>query len=228
MQTYKSGGMKTMAFDTPNDVENTSGFNSGDYWQERYESGRTSGAGSYNRLADFKAEIINSFVESNGVHSVIEWGCGDGNQLQYMNFDEYLGLDVSSSAIGLCKTKFCEDPTKEFKVINDEITINKEYELALSLDVIFHLVEDSVFEKYMVSLFSSSSKYVCIYSSNTDDQKKYMNLVKHVRHREFTGFVADRMKGFELISHIKNKYPYNLLNPKNTSFADFYFYELKS
>jgi len=144
-----------------------------------------------------------------------------------MKYDEYLGLDVSSSVIELCKIKYKEDPTKEFKIINDELIVDKEYELALSLDVIFHLVEDSVFEKYMTSLFSSSNKYVCIYSSNTDNQKKYMNLVKHVRHREFTKFVTDNINNFQLISHIENKYPYNLLNQKNTSFSDFYFYELK-
>lgn len=39
--------------------------------------GNNSGAGSYGRLADFKAEIINQFVTENDVREVVEWGCGD-------------------------------------------------------------------------------------------------------------------------------------------------------
>ena len=35
---------------------------SAQYWDERYATGGTSGSGSYNRLAAFKAEILNEFV----------------------------------------------------------------------------------------------------------------------------------------------------------------------
>ena len=202
-------------------------FRSKDYWEQRYREGRTSGAGSYNRLAEFKAVVINDFVKENGVRSVVELGCGDGNQLQYMDYDEYLGLDVSRTAIELCKKKYSDDPSKNFSVIDDGLRLDKKYELALSLDVIFHLVEDAVFEEYMGNLFSSSNKYVCIYSSNSDKQLKYFNLVKHVRHREFTKYADERFKDFELVSHIENRYPYKVLNQKNTSFADFYFYTIK-
>ena len=54
---------------------------SAQYWETRYRTGGDSGAGSYGRLAKFKAESINGFVRENGIHSVIEWGCGDGSQL---------------------------------------------------------------------------------------------------------------------------------------------------
>jgi len=37
-------------------------FNSKKYWNDRYVKGQTSGAGSYNQLAQFKANVINDFV----------------------------------------------------------------------------------------------------------------------------------------------------------------------
>jgi hypothetical protein len=55
---------------------------SAEYWKERYAAGGSSGAGSYNKLAEFKAEVINDFVVRNQVQTVIEYGCGDGNQLE--------------------------------------------------------------------------------------------------------------------------------------------------
>ena len=60
-----------------------------DYWIKRYNLGGNSGAGSYDEFAEFKAEIINDFVGKNNVQGVIEYGCGDGNQLKYFEFKKY-------------------------------------------------------------------------------------------------------------------------------------------
>ncbi|NJO90455.1 MAG: class I SAM-dependent methyltransferase [Chloroflexia bacterium] len=89
------------------------------YWEKRYLNGGSSGKGSYNELAIFKAEIINSFLKENNIDYVIELGCGDGNQLKYMSYKHYIGYDVSKTAVELCKTKFRNDPTKSFKLLND-------------------------------------------------------------------------------------------------------------
>src|SRR5258708_24901292 len=62
------------------------------YWEDRYRTGGNSGAGSYNSLALFKAEILNAFVRANGVQKVIEFGCGDGNQLSLFEYPCYIGL----------------------------------------------------------------------------------------------------------------------------------------
>jgi hypothetical protein len=40
------------------------------------------------------------------------------------------------------------------------------FDLELSLDVIYHLVEDEVFDAYMRSLFAHAGRFVVIYSSN--------------------------------------------------------------
>lgn len=60
--------------------------------------GGNSGAGSYNKIAIFKAKIMNQFVAENDIQHVIEFGFGDGAQLMRAKYPEYTGLDVSVSA----------------------------------------------------------------------------------------------------------------------------------
>ena len=80
-------------------------FKSREYWEERYSQGGNSGAGSYGHLAEFKAEVINGFIEQHEIKNVIEWGCGDGNQLGLFRCEEYIGYDVSETAIEICCKK---------------------------------------------------------------------------------------------------------------------------
>jgi len=186
--------------------------NSTAYWINRYRLGGNSGAGSYGRMAEFKAYIINSFVKDNKIDSVIDFGCGDGNQLKSFKFPNYIGYDVSSRALSLCRKTFKNDNMKKFKKFN-------EYEgefadLALSLDVIFHLVEDEVFENYMNVLFSSSKKFVIIYSSNIDVNN---NRPQHIKHRNFSKWVKNNKFDWKLANHIPNKY--------SNSIVDFFIYK---
>ncbi len=86
---------------------------SANYWNSRYKRGGNSGAGSYNRLADFKAKVLNEFCDHNNIQKVIEFGCGDGNQLSLANYKEYIGFDVAQKSIDLCREKFDESPGVE-------------------------------------------------------------------------------------------------------------------
>lgn len=190
------------------------------YWVERYRKGGNSGAGSYNRLAKFKAEFLNNFVKEKNIKSVIEFGCGDGNQLRLAIYPQYVGFDISPIALSICRDIFQNDSTKSFKLMsyyNNEIS-----ELTLSLDVIYHLVEGEVFGSYMRRLFESSSRFVIIYSSNMDEQDKIQ--APYVKHREFTRWLKENIPGWKLMSHVPNIYPYTG-NIKEGSLADFYIYE---
>ena len=201
-------------------VKKNSFTTSGDYWEKRYSTGGNSGAGSYDNLAEFKAEVINQFVEVNNIGRVIEFGCGDGNQLKYFNFGEYLGFDVSQTAIANCRRLYADDPGKRFEKLSDYA--GERAELVLSLDVLYHLVEDEVFDSHMQSLFSSSEKYVIIYSSNVDDDLN-VRRSPHVRLRKFTGWIEKNFPMFELLDHIPNRYPRSS-DPINSSISDFYIY----
>src|SRR5258706_2409540 len=107
------------------------------YWRFRYWYGWGSGPGSRGELAKFKADFLNDFVERNGVASVVEFGCGDGEQLALLNYPRYVGFDVSRVAIKRCQRRFSSDSTKRFSTALTPISAD----LAISLDVIFHLVE---------------------------------------------------------------------------------------
>ena len=122
------------------------------YWDSRYRSGGNSGAGSHGRLAEFKADILNQFVESKSIQTVVEFGCGDGTQLLLALYPSYVGLDVSPEAVAMCRVKFGEDPTKEFHLLAEQSRFEG-FDLALSLDVVYHLIEHDVFEKYLRELF---------------------------------------------------------------------------
>lgn len=195
--------------------------NSAYYWEQRYIRGGNSGKGSYNRLAQFKADVINKFVEENAIDSVIEWGCGDGNQLSLAKYPQYVGYDVSEQAIFMCQERYSGDRTKRFMWCGGEgFTNDIKADLAISLDVIYHLIEDDIYQIYMERLFGSSKKYVCIYSSDFD--KGY---AQHVKCRKFTDYVKDNFKEWDLMEYIPNMYPYEENNPGNTSWSDFYFYK---
>jgi hypothetical protein len=75
---------------------------SASFWESVYRQGGTSGPGSHGRLAQFKAEILNAFVQTRNVRTVIEFGCGDGAQLSLAKYPEYVGVDVSPIAVKRC------------------------------------------------------------------------------------------------------------------------------
>jgi SAM-dependent methyltransferase len=193
--------------------------NSISYWEKRYSSGGNSGPGSYGKLAEFKATTINEFVAKHDLRSVIEFGCGDGNQLILSEYPAYLGFDVSETAVTKCKELFEGDATKRFRLLTDYK--GEKADLALSLDVIFHLIEDDVFTNHMNSLFESSNQYAIIYSSDFDGREGYQP--PHVRHRNFTTWIQRSLPQWKLIEHIPNKYPYQG-DYTQGSFSDFFVY----
>lgn len=197
------------------------GFNSKKYWEQRYHSKLTSGTGSYGRLAEFKAEVINEFVEDHSVKSVIDLGCGDGNQLKLAKYPNYVGFDVTNEAIKICENKFKTDKSKLF--FNYKILKKKEFqaELVISLEVIFHLIEDAVYHEYMINLFKLSSKYVIIYSSNYNEI-----IADHVVCRKFTDWIDENQKdNFVLIQNIKNRFPFDENDQSQTAFSEFFIYK---
>jgi len=199
------------------------GFDSANYWENRYKKGGNSGAGSYSRLASFKAEKINDFIDVHHIQSCVEWGFGDGNQLAMFSIPTYHGLDVSQTVVDQARITFDADKTKSFQLVKEFNRKQKPFELSMSLDVIYHLIEDTVFTSYMRDLFDSSEKFVIIYASNKTDEN--YDPGHHVKHRAFSDWVEKNRPEFQQIDMIPNPYPEDSNNPKETSFADFYFYE---
>ena len=192
---------------------------SSQYWEQRYSVGESSGAGSYGKFAEYKAGVLNRFFAEHHVRRVADFGCGDGNQLRLLNCPEYLGLDVSPTAVEKCRASYRQDPTKAFLVNDGPAAVAKVRDfapdLAMSLDVIYHLVEDETYEQYLTNLFGISSRYVVIYSTNFDRRYAFPHQVD----RKFTDFVAAHMPDWRLLDVLAN--PHKGADTQ----SDFYIYE---
>jgi SAM-dependent methyltransferase len=173
---------------------------SADFWEENYTRGRTSGNGSYGRLAEGKSRYLNNLIQTRRVTSVIEFGCGDGNQLSLAWYPRYIGLDVSKTAIDLCQRRFADDAGKSFFLYDGGCFTDRDgiftADLALSLDVVYHLTEDAVFETYLRHLFRAGQRLVVIYSTDAE----MSGTAPHVRHRHFTRWVEANIEGWRLTS----------------------------
>lgn len=201
-------------------------LSSAQYWNQRYINNGNSGSGSYGRLAEFKARTVNDFLDEKGIDTTIEIGCGDGNQLSMIHYKNYVGVDVSPVIIEKNKIKFKDLRNYEFycSLSERESYIQKKFDLSISMDVIFHLLEDSVFTSYIDDLFSLSNRFVVIYSSNHEEYTPWPEF----RHRNFTGYIQQNYPEWNLIRYLPNPYPYKIGEESETSSSDFYFYEKKN
>lgn len=184
-------------------------LNSRDYWINRYKANiSASGVGSYGVYANYKAQIINTFIIENNIKNMCELGCGDGNQLSLFIPITYYGYDISSEVVEYNKKRFNDKKhffSTDFKEFNLAF-----FDLTLSLDVIFHLIEDEVYYEYMKNLFELSDKFVIIYSPN---ENRNVNI--HVKYRMFSNEVP---ANFKLLKKIDNP-----LKGNNTQ-SDFFIY----
>lgn len=172
-------------------------FSSSDYWEARYASGGDSGDGSRGAKAASKAAYLNWFVKDNDVKTVLEFGCGDGQQLALANYPDYIGLDVSETAVRKCRTLFALDAHKRFYLLPTMWPLTAE--LVLSVDVIYHLVENSVYRKHMDDVFGSATKYVVLYTSDSHVIDPNLYTADHVLHRPVCDHVTRRFPDWLMI-----------------------------
>src|SRR5581483_12428603 len=83
---------------------------------------------------------------------------------------------------------------------------------AISLDVIFHLIEDDIFARYIDNLFRSGLHFVIIYG--LDEEQSRPGHVS-VRFRKYSEYIAKNIPHFRPALHIRRK----------EAFGDFYLYE---
>lgn len=159
------------------------------YWDERYRAGGDSGDGSKGVEGAQKAAYISQVIAEHDVQSVVDWGCGDGTLLAQIELGtaDYVGLDLSPTAIIKCLERF---PQQQFARVDPQAlaSIAAEGDLALSISVIWHLVDDDEYEDYLAQLFGNFARLVLVYCSNVEQQCQ----APHMRHRAFVRDVPDR------------------------------------
>jgi hypothetical protein len=172
------------------------------YWRLRYRLGGDSGSGSEDALARYKAGVVNDLVRKLSIGSVIEWGVGDGRQLSLAEYPRYIGLDISEVALDRCRARFSGNPRMRFATIGSYD--GETADLALSLDVLYHLVEEEVYLAYLDRLFASSRRWVFVYSSSTESP---VRSAKHVLHRPVEKDIAERFPEFTRRRNIEQSLP---------------------
>jgi SAM-dependent methyltransferase len=177
-------------------------FDSNTYWNDRYVKGGNSGEGSYGPFAAFKGNILLQCIKDLSIQSIIDYGCGDGNQARYYTCNKYIGIDVSQKAIDLCKKIFYYDIHKQFYLDTEffkSFDASKKVDCAISCDVILHLIDPSLYISYIHNLFSLSNKYVIIYSYDCD-----LKHTSHVQYHNFTKTIQELYPNWILLNKIMN------------------------
>lgn len=173
-------------------------FNYQKYWERTYASGGNSGPGSSGAVCEFKAAFMNRVIARYVPNEVIDFGCGDGNQLVAINYPRYLGLDVAPSAIRRCAERFREDCTKSFMLYLPRHFINKDYlqaDLVVCLDVLYHVIDDGDFEKTLEDINSCARKAVILFTTIGEEPAASPS----VRHRSMEAPLQHHLARFQRV-----------------------------
>jgi hypothetical protein len=167
-----------------------------EYWNSRYLQGQNSGQGSYGQEAVLKATMINHWIKEFNIRTVTEVGCGDANNLLMYNIPiSYTGYDLSKKAIEICNQKTLKIRNAlKYYFSTDYQDQNFDADLLLCLDVWFHQVNDTDFDKLCKNLFVDfKGQYIIIYSTDTASQltPEGQPLASHMRQREVLSKIAE-------------------------------------
>ena len=162
-----------------------------EYWDSRYSSGGNSGNGSRGDHARYKSTYINGIIRSFPIETINELGHGDGYQLSLMEGDfKYYGYDISS----FIRNKLIEEYKDNSRyTFLDSLDTMQKADLALSLDVLYHITDQKEWQEYINRLFELG-KYVLIYAQDMDKRGQ-----SHVVSRKFTKYIDDNITTHHMI-----------------------------
>ncbi len=130
------------------------------YQEERWGKGKGSGVGSRPKFNKDYITFLENFLKDNNIKSVIDYGCGDWQFSQYVDWGDidYLGLDIVDSVIDNNKKQF-----PKYSFISDTNVFNhlKGRELIIIKDVIMHWPNDEIV-KFMDKLITYDIKILMI------------------------------------------------------------------
>lgn len=167
------------------------------YWERRYLAGmRGAGRGSAGMAFKDKLATVDRVIRATKSLTVLDLGCGPeafGNYLH--NVGTYLGIDVSHEAVRTSQAKRSV-PGRRYQDLPSFGPLG-EFDLVLSLEVIFHLVEDHVYHRYMSHLTESSTGYLLIQSTDREEDRFHGS---HYRDRPFRDWIETHAPRWRLES----------------------------
>lgn len=168
-------------------------FDANLFWEARYARGGNSGMGSEGPNYEYKRDFVNQTIRELGVRSVVDFGCGDGGQVRELIVDGYYGIDISPSAIRLCRQRFAGRSGFRFDTAAEAKP--GRHGLALSLDVLYHVVDPAAYADYLRALFSHSD-YTLFYGNLVarDDNTPHMLFRDHCEEIENLGLDTELVR----------------------------------
>lgn len=179
-------------------------------WYQREEIG--SGDGSRGILLEYKANSLNAIYEKYHVGNVFDFGCGDGYLVSKLNCKTYYGVDISETSVKLCnervnkpnfyfeKGHFYEQTidvvaynyTSKFKVSPDIVTC---------IDVLYHIIDEAVFNKTVENIFSIGAKVVVLYT--IPDEKALDKYIAGMYPRTMAPILSKVAKDYTMVERKK-------------------------
>jgi hypothetical protein len=130
-------------------------------------------------------------------------------------------LDIAPAAVDRCLKLFEGDPAKKF-ALYDPVSFHPESvraEVGLSMEVIFHLTEDDLYEQYLRHLFAAATRFVVIFSS--DEAGLSGGRFPHFKSRHFTSDIPWLAPDWHYTRLIQNPH-------RDISISDFHIFEHRS
>lgn len=195
-----------------------------DYWDARYGSGGdsrslTASAAASTGVYPFRTGFLLSLFEGAlaPVASVLDMGVGDGLQAYALaqrcrSIERYIGVDLSKVVVEVLNrdlpSNWSEVQGFEGREHLDlaffaysglslpEEVLRRWFDVALSLQVIMHILEDELFHAYMSMLFGplGSWRFVVLHADNKPHEQ-----TNHLRGWRFTDWLEQHAPEWELI-----------------------------
>ncbi|MCP5366600.1 MAG: methyltransferase domain-containing protein [Hyphomicrobiales bacterium] len=137
-------------------------FDNKEFWNTRYRTDMEmgSGPGSRNENLVLKRNLIADCMESYGVTSILDLGCGDIEIIRDLEIGQYHGVDISDVVIDRNRT-IRPDFNFECNAIRD-ITFEGKADLVLCLDVLIHQKSREDYETVIKTAFKHVGKVALI------------------------------------------------------------------
>ena len=155
--------------DAQNQFEDPMAVVESTYWSRRYRDGGNSGKGSYGEEAAFKSDTIASIAAKFEVQSVVDFGIGDGSMVSNIQRKlkpntQYLGFDISPVAVNAIKRTNHDGVFEVGDVASGSIEAHAD--MALCIDVFFHLMSAERQTKAMETICNSFGKVAIVSALN--------------------------------------------------------------
>jgi len=167
----------------------------------------------YDKVKERYLNVLKRLKISNDA-KFLDCGCGIGEFLNFLYQNEYknlYGIDLSEKAITKIKEKYNSENFFSGNLTEiDSIFKGQKFDVVMSFDVLFHVIDDDDFEKVVQNMCQLSSKYIILHGMfpkrlpflscahvKTRPYKDYLKILKKYKFKEIesvpTHIVTNRL-----------------------------------